>query len=536
MIESGAVSGGELMRRAGADVVSAIFAHWPQFATAPQAAVVLCGPGNNGGDGFVIAGMLRARGWSVQVFLYGAVAGLPPDAAAACRAWKNVDSLHTLTSPEPTEAELCVLADALLPGDAGGRAVRGVSAPADAAISGGDAAATAKLVVIDALFGIGLSRPLTGLDLAFRLCSDAHAPVAVVAVDVPSGLCADAGRVLHSADGRGACLPADLTVTFHARKPGHLLADGPDLCGMVVVADIGLPDDSAPQVMPVTPPRATVVDKGATGPRGAHKFTHGHAVVVSGGVGQGGAARLAARAALRIGAGLVTLVCPPGALIDQTSLPDAIMLRAARDADALVQLLDDPRISALCIGPGLGLQRARPLVGAALVRKIPTVLDADALSVWVDEPTALFAALHPNCVLTPHLGEFARLFPDLAARLAAPAETGPAFSKLDAVRAAARRACCVVVLKGPDTVIGAPDGRARIHGAFGALAAPWLATAGAGDVLAGMITGLLARGCAPLDAACAAVWLHAAAARAFGPGLIADDLPEVLPSVLRDLT
>ncbi|WP_092886839.1 NAD(P)H-hydrate dehydratase [Roseicitreum antarcticum] len=521
MIESGAASGAELMRRAGAGVVSSILAEWPAMAAGAQSAVVLCGPGNNGGDGFVIARMLHARGWQVAVFFYGDAARLPADAAEAYAAWQAVGPVHPLSQPEPDETQLCALADVVLPGPTG-------------PIGGTMAAAPGRLVLIDALFGTGLTRPLVGLDLTLRLCQEARAPAAFVAVDVPSGLCADAGRVLTTPAGAALCLPADLTVSFHGRKPGHLLAEGPEICGKVVVADIGLPDDPAPQVRPVDAPRAADLDKAAL--RGAHKFAHGHAVVVSGGVGQGGASRLAARAALRIGAGLVTLACPPAALIENAARLDAIMLRSVRDAEALTQMLDDPRITALCIGPGLGLTRARPLVAAVLARGVPAVLDADALSVWVDEPAALFAALHPGCVLTPHLGEFARLFPDLADLLAAPASSGPAFSKLDAARAASRRAGCVVLLKGADTVIAAPDGQARIHSASGAQAAPWLATAGAGDVLAGLIAGLLARGKPPLEAASMAVWLHAASARAFGPGLTADDLSDALPGVLRALT
>lgn len=533
MIESGAVSGGELMRRAGAGVVDAIVAHWPEMARSPSTAIVLCGPGNNGGDGFVIAKGLRARGWRVKVFFYGDTEQLPPDAATARRAWQATGAVHRLSAPEPTEAELYTLADALLPVEPKAAVDVGVAQRRETAIA--TAGPSGQVVIIDALFGTGLTRPLQGLKLALHLCDDARDAALVVAVDMPSGLCADAGRVLGGAGQSGACLRADLTVTFHTLKPGHLLADGPDNCGKVVVVDIGLPSDPAPQLMPVAAPVYADIEKGTSAATTAHKFSHGHAVVVSGGIGQGGAARLSARAALRIGAGLITLACPQGALIDHASLPDAIMRRSVRDADALSQFLSDPRVTAICIGPGLGLHRARPLVAAALAREVPTVLDADALSVWVDEPTALFSMLRPACVLTPHLGEFGRLFPDLAARLTEVPVRGPVFSKLDAVRAAARRAGCVVLLKGPDTVISAPDGQARVHSAFGNHAAPWLATAGAGDVLAGLITGLLARAILPLDAAATAVWLHVAAARAFGPGLTADDLPEALLDVLRDL-
>jgi len=211
------------------------------------------------------------------------------------------------------------------------------------------------------------------------------------------------------------------------------------------------------------------------------------------------------------------------------------MLRAVAGPDGLATLLEDTRIAALCLGPGLGQDRARALVPVALAAGRAMVLDADALTAFADDPAALFARFHDRCVLTPHGGEFARLFPDLAARLAEPATTGPAFSKLDAARLAAARAGCVVLFKGPDTVIAHPGGRAAINAAHYDRAAPWLATAGSGDVLAGFIAGLLARGFGPMDAAETAAWLHVEAARAFGPGLIAEDLPEVLPGVLRRL-
>ncbi|MBD3765867.1 MAG: NAD(P)H-hydrate dehydratase, partial [Rhodobacterales bacterium] len=243
----------------------------------------------------------------------------------------------------------------------------------------------------------------------------------------------------------------------------------------------------------------------------------------------------AARGALRVGAGLVTLGCPPQALAENAARLDAVMLRPLADGAGLAALLADGRIRALCLGPGLGTEgAAHDLVAAALAAGRPAVLDADALTLIAVRPD-LTRALHPACVLTPHGGEFARLFPDLAARMQGPVDRGPAFSRLDAARAAAARAGCTVLLKGPDTVIATPDGQAAIHAAVGDRAAPWLATAGAGDVLAGLIAGLLARGQAPFPAACVAAWLHVEAARRFGPGLIAEDLPETLPAVLRDL-
>ncbi|MGK7652384.1 NAD(P)H-hydrate dehydratase [Roseovarius sp. B08] len=275
------------------------------------------------------------------------------------------------------------------------------------------------------------------------------------------------------------------------------------------------------------------------GKAAAHKYSHGHALVLSGGAGRTGAARLAARGALRIGAGLVSLGVPPRAQQEVACQVTSIMLSRIEGGNGLAEVLKDDRLSALCLGPGLGVERARELVPIALgqggVEARPTVMDADALMAFVEEPEDLFGMLHEACVLTPHGGEFARLFPDIAERLNATPVTGPAYSKVDATRDAAARAGCVVLFKGADTVIAAPHGRCSINSAQYDRAAPWLATAGAGDVLAGFITGLLARGHGPMQAAEAAAWLHVECARAFGPGLIAEDLPEELPKVFRDL-
>jgi hydroxyethylthiazole kinase-like uncharacterized protein yjeF len=299
-----------------------------------------------------------------------------------------------------------------------------------------------------------------------------------------------------------------------------------------VVANIGLaappPPRAARSVGPSDPDRLAKHGIG-------HKYSHGHALILSGASGHTGAARLAARAALRVGAGLATLGTPHAALPENAAQLTAIMLSEVDDAATLARVLDDERLNALALGPGLGDERARALVPVALAARRATVLDADALTAFADTPGALFAQLHENCVLTPHAGEFARLFPDIAAKLAAPPTKGPAYSKLDATREAAARAGCVVLYKGPDTVIAAPDGRASVNSAAYDRAAPWLATAGAGDVLAGMIAGLMARGFAPVRATETAAWLHVEAALSFGPGLIAEDLPEELPKVFRGL-
>ncbi|MBC7133238.1 MAG: NAD(P)H-hydrate dehydratase [Roseovarius sp.] len=479
-IESGAVTGRALMERAGRGVVDAVFAAWPDLAQVPQKAVVLCGPGNNGGDGFVIARLLKDRGWEVAVHLLGDPERLPADARTNCARWRAMGEVQPLE--RAAEA---------LPGAA---------------------------LLVDALFGTGLARPLQGAAAA------ACALVAqrVVAVDLPSGLCSDSGRVIGE-----AAMRADLTVTFHAAKCGHHLAEGPAQCGALAIADIGLGPVTGGLRL-VAPPQAARLAKGA-----GHKYSHGHALILTGGAGRTGAARLAARAALRIGAGAVTLGVPGAAQQEVACHVTAEMLRRVGDADALRDALADPRITALCLGPGLGLERAPALVAAACAAGRATVLDADALSAFEGAPGALFAHLHGGCVLTPHSGEFARLFPDIAARLSTPATSGPAFSKVDAARAAADRAGCTLLLKGADTVIAAPDGRCTIHSAHYARAVPWLATAGAGDVLAGLITGLLARGLPPMAAAESAAWLHVEAARVFGPGLVATDLAGQLPAVLR---
>lgn len=263
-----------------------------------------------------------------------------------------------------------------------------------------------------------------------------------------------------------------------------------------------------------------------------HKYDHGHAMILGGPPGAGGAARLAARAALRIGAGLVTLGCPMRAVPENATQLTSVMLRGLDGTAGLCEALEDKRINALCLGPGLGLGASTgELVKIALAAGRGTVLDADALSRFQRSPEALFGILHDSCVLTPHAGEFARLFPDIMQKMSEEQSTSA-----QACAEAAARAGCVVLLKGAETMIAAPDGTVSVNDAGSDRAAPWLATAGAGDVLAGMICGLLARGFPPLQAAEAAAWLHVEAARSFGPGLIAEDLPEELPKVFRALS
>jgi len=289
--------------------------------------------------------------------------------------------------------------------------------------------------------------------------------------------------------------------------------------------------DRSPRKVLATAARIDLLRKG----QAAHKFTHGHALILSGPSGHGGAARLAARGALRVGAGVVTVAAAPDAIPEHSSRLDAIMLRPVADGTGLTDLLKDDRIKALCLGPGMGADRA-DLVEAALGAEPQRslVLDADALTILSQRPD-LFAQLHNRCVLTPQAGEFAGLFPDIAEKLGTPATKGPAYSKVDATREAAERAGCVVLFKGVDTVIADPTGRCNINSAHYDRAAPWLATAGSGDVLAGFITGLLARGFNPMKAAETAAWLHVECALSFGPGLIAEDIPEELPKVFRAL-
>ncbi|MBR9844338.1 MAG: NAD(P)H-hydrate dehydratase [Rhodobacteraceae bacterium] len=511
-IESGEVTGLELMERAGRGVVEAIFEEWPELAKTSHRAVVLCGPGNNGGDGFVVARLLKEWGWEVEVFLYGDAEKLPPDAKVNYERWCEMGAVLPLEDMK---------------------------------------ALPAYELRIDALFGLGLHRPISKeLALAFykSLRDGEHSALTPipkrVAIDCPSCFDLDGGKALFPAKMWEGDIHLDffanLTVTFHALKVGHLLSGDWDYCRRVVVKSIGL-EGRFPEVPPDDVVKLVHGPSDYLEKDGLHKFSHGHAFILTGSAGRTGAARLAARGALRVGAGLVTLGVPGEAMAEVAAQITGEMMREVVSPAALREVLEDKRINALCLGPGLGVRQAEELVPVALeggLKTHPTravVLDADALTAYAKDPQVLFDMLHAGCVLTPHGGEFARLFPDIAEELAAPATKGPAYSKVDATREAAARAGCVVLFKGPDTVIAAPDGQCSVHAAVYERAAPWLATAGAGDVLAGIITGLLARGIGPKQAAETGAWLHVEAARAFGPGLIAEDLPEMLPKVFRDL-
>jgi hydroxyethylthiazole kinase-like uncharacterized protein yjeF len=451
-----------LMERAGAAGAEAIRARFK-----PCRVAVLCGPGNNGGDGYVVARLLKRRGWTVWVETLGA----------------------------PTTADARVMAGKW----------RGETRPM------GAPGRPAELYV-DAMFGAGLSKPLSSDALRFAQTSQTLKG-RVVAIDVPSGVSGDSGEALGD-----AAVRADLTVTFHRKKIGHVLEPGRSACGELVVADIGLG---------VTP--SSLVENGPAlwlerfpWPNSAsHKHARGRLAVVSGEQTSTGAARLAARGGLRIGAGVVTVLSPPSAVAANAAHLEAIMLRAFETDAELVEATDSAE--AVVIGPAAGvtpLTRAR--VSALARTGAALVLDADALTVFRDKPADLFKALDRDDVLTPHPGEFERVFPGLL-------KAGP--HRIEAARQAAAKAGAIVLLKGADTVIAAPDGRAAVN----VEPAPWLATAGSGDVLAGFIAGLVAQGMDSFEAACAGSWIHAECARRHGPGLIAEDLPGLAVGVLGEL-
>lgn len=475
---AGGIAGLTLMENAGKAVAQAVSGR----QSAGGRVVVLTGPGNNGGDGFVAARLLAERGYAVTVLLIGALGKLKGDAAAAAKAWG-----------------------------------RGVAAAKRDELAGAD-------IIIDALFGAGLDRPVSGLAHAMIEAVNGQA-APVVAVDLPSGINGTSGVVM------GAAIKAQQTVTFFRKKPGHLLMPGRAYCGKVSVAPIGIPATVLERIRPLTFENVPELwrDKFSMPRAQGHKYDRGHAVVVSGPSWSTGAARLAARGALRAGAGLVTIASPREALAVNAATNLAIMVRPVDGAAELVRFLADPRLNALAIGPGLGVgDAACELVLAALSGERAVVLDADAITSFAKSPQRLAAAVKARgeraTILTPHEGEFSRYF----YALDADTKVG---SKLERARCAAERIGAVIVLKGPDTVVAGPDGRASIA----ANAPAFLATAGAGDVLTGITGGLLAQGMPAFEAASAAVWLHGEAACAFGMGLIAEDLPEQLPGVYRGL-
>ncbi len=469
-------SGIELMENAGRAVADAVCR-----VLEGRRVVVVAGPGNNGGDGFVAARILAERGHPTRVSFVGEKARLRGDAARAAERWRG---------------------------------------PFEQASPG---AIPEKELVIDAVFGAGLDREVEGLPRAvISAMNTSSAPV--IAVDLPSGINGTTGAVM------GSAVNATHTVTFFRRKSGHLLMPGRMHCGAVEVADIGIPESVLGAIEP-----AVFANRpelwGSKLPRPApqgHKYARGHAAVVSGGLSTTGAARLAARGALRAGAGLVTLASPRDALSVNAAASLAVMVRPVDGAAELAEFLADTRRNAVVLGPGGGVGRAmREQVRAALGSAAAVVLDADALTSFAQEPEALTAQIggrSRDVVLTPHEGEFSRLF----RRMGADSKFN---SKLEKTRIAASASGAVVLLKGADTVVAAADGRVSIADN----APPWLATAGSGDVLAGMIAGLMAQGMPGFEAASSAVWLHGEAAREIGPGLISEDLPDALPAVYRRL-
>ncbi len=444
--------------------------------------VVVAGGGNNGGDGFVAAAELVARGRQVTVVLLGSRDALTGDAALAARHWSGP----------------------VLPGEPAS-----IGRPA---------------LIVDALFGAGLDRIVKdGARDLIEAINASGAPV--VSVDLPSGINGNSGVVM------GAAVRATETVTFFRRKPGHLLMPGRAYCGQVRVVDIGIDPAVLQEIAPVTFENLPHLWEDVFPiPRAeGHKYARGHAVVLSGDIAATGAARLAARGALRGGAGLVTVLSPSEALAVNAASLTAIMVRPVDTVVEFNDVLADRRLNACVVGPGAGVGlRTRSLVLAALAAGRRIVLDADALTSFADKPDDLFDAIKSiastNVILTPHQGEFSRLFSEMDNK-------HPFKSKLERVRAAAVRSGAVVLLKGADTVVAAPDGRAAIA----ANAPPWLATAGSGDVLSGLISAMLAQEVPLFEAACIGVWMHGEAGREAGPGLIAEDLPEVLPAVFRRL-
>lgn len=469
---AGGVAGIELMERAGA-AVAAVAA---RMAPPGRTVLVLAGAGNNGGDGFVAARLLREAGFRVVTALHGDAARIQGDAALAL----------ARLGETPTPAH------DIAPGRFG--------------------------LIVDALFGAGLDRDVEGEAAAIvEAVNRVGAPV--LAIDLPSGVAGDSGQIL------GTAIRATQTITFFRRKPGHLLYPGRQMCGPVEVAEIGIADDVLTRIGVDTFANEPALWRTAL-PRtraNTHKYDRGHALVVSGPMPKTGAARLAARSALRAGAGLVTVAAPAEALRVHACHLTAEMLAPCENALDLAEILADRRIASMTIGPGLGRGVwARRMVAAALLADRPTVLDADALTVFADkadELRGLIGRRSSPVVATPHEGEFSGLFPEI----------GRQRDKLATARSAARQMGAVFLRKGADTVIAHPDGRAAIN----ANAPATLATAGSGDVLAGMIGGLLAQGMAAFEAAAAAVWLHGEAANEIGPGLVADDLPNRLPAVLR---
>lgn len=465
------IDGYGLMLCAGSAISACVLEHYPQA----HRAIVLCGPGNNGGDGYVAARLLLASGMPVDLYSMVDPNSLKGDAARAFQDWEgDVKSLDEL---------VC----------------------------------SSDCVVVDALFGAGLDRPIAGA-VASAIEAVLESDMPVVAADLPSGISGRTGQI------EGVALKAAHSVTFAAFKPGHFLYPGAGHCGQLHLIDIGIPGrviDAHAEDLWVNTPDLWSGDLPAPALSG-HKYSRGHLGVFSGSFSATGAARLAAQSALKTGAGLVTVLSPSSAVAANASHLTAIMLRSIDDEAALGELLSDPRFTGFVLGPGFGIgEKARQFAGQIAAAGRPLVLDADGISAFADQPDVLFGAFatgETRLVLTPHDGEFKRLFADL--------HTDQTLSKVDRARQAAKRANAILVYKGGDTVIAAPDGRAAIN----ANAPPWLATAGSGDCLAGIVGALLVQDVPPFEAACAAVYIHGMTGQRAGEGLTADELAGHIPS------
>ncbi|MCR9215323.1 MAG: NAD(P)H-hydrate dehydratase [Proteobacteria bacterium] len=467
----GGTTGVTLMEAAGKGIADFILENWNTGS-----ALILCGPGNNGGDGYVVARLLQAQGWKIDLVAIGDPAALKGDAAVMKDQWSG--DIHSQRDMSPLGHDL----------------------------------------VVDSVFGAGFSRRLPDdIRSYFREIVDIGIPV--VAVDVPSGVNGTTGEVDEGA------LPATHTVTFFRPKIGHYLYPGRSLCGDIHVIDIGINLDCLEAISPQAHLNSRNLwqsDFSLLKPQ-FHKYSRGHAAVVGGGVSSTGAARLAARACLRAGAGAVTVVTPPSALMTYAAALEAVMVTSIGSDDAFLDWLESRRIGTVLIGPGNGVtDRTRSFVIAALQSDANVILDADALTVFQEEPNILFQAIaskrEGNCILTPHEAEFARLF----------SKEG---SKLERAVGAANQSGAVILLKGPDTVIAMPEGKAIINHN----APPFLATAGSGDVLAGIISGLVSSRMPAFLAAAAGAWIHGKAAQMLGSGMIAEDIEAKIPDILAGL-
>jgi len=461
-----------LMQRAGKAVAEGIISKYTK-----QPVLVLCGLGNNGGDGFIAAATLKKKNWPVTVACAVDIHDLQGDASRAAEAWVgDVISFSDLELPD-------------------------------------------EGLIIDAVFGTGLSRPVDG-QIYKTLISLRETDCPIISIDVPSGTNADTGDCQE-------CTPqAELTITFQWKKPAHLLLPARVASGEVSVVDIGITEDALINIEPFMLENSPALSWGETDfekPIYAHKYHHGHAVIL-GGRTMTGAASLAAVAAMRMGAGLVTIVAPAETSIIHQLHNPSLLVEPIGELARFKEHIKDSRRNAVLIGCGAGTENVSALKKVVFdsIQFAPQkicVLDADALSVFSDDPKPLMGALGANCILTPHEGEFSRIFPDIRG------------SKTERAFAAAKRSGAIIVLKGADTVIASPDARLVIN----SNGLGWLATAGTGDVLAGMIVGLAARGLLdPFDIACAAVWMHGRASECAGSGMISSDLERFIPAVWKE--